>query len=60
MYLESSTLYVCVLFRFVSPDQKKKEGVKRDNEVLIQRKRNDVTIPYRVIDNPAKLQLHDW
>ena len=47
-------------FRYVSAEQKKREGAKRDNEVLIQRKRNDVTIPYRVIDNPMKLQPHDW
>ncbi|XP_067941527.1 parafibromin-like [Watersipora subatra] len=47
-------------YKYVSAEQKRKEGAKRDNEVLIQRKRGDVTIPYRVIDNPLKLQHHDW
>ncbi|KAF6029376.1 cdc73 [Bugula neritina] len=31
--------------KYVSAEQKRKEGVKRDNEVLIQRKRDDVTSP---------------
>ena len=46
--------------KFVSTEQKKAEGVRRDNEVLLQRQRNGLSIPYRVIDNPAKLNQIDW
>lgn len=46
--------------RFVSVEQKKQEGVKRDNEVLLHRQRNGVSVPYRVVDNPAKLSPSDW
>ena len=36
-------------------------GMKRDNEVLIQRrKEGGLTVPYRVIDNPKKLSPPDW
>ena len=36
-------------------------GAKRDNELLIQRrKEGGLTVPYRVIDNPAKLTNADW
>jgi len=44
----------------VPAEQKKREGVKRDNEVLIQRRKNDATVPYRVVDNPLKLAPQDW
>ncbi|EEZ97432.2 parafibromin [Tribolium castaneum] len=46
--------------KFVSVEQKKNEGAKRDNEVLVQRQRNGQTVPYRVVDNPAKLSPSDW
>ncbi|KAJ8962059.1 hypothetical protein NQ314_005842 [Rhamnusium bicolor] len=46
--------------RFVTQEQKKAEGSKRDNEVLIQRQRNGQSVPYRVVDNPAKLSPSDW
>ncbi|XP_045468144.1 parafibromin-like [Harmonia axyridis] len=46
--------------KFVTVDQKKAGGGKRDSEVLIQRRRNDQTVPYRVVDNPAKLRPSDW
>ena len=48
--------------RFVSNEQKKAEGAKRDNEVLLQRQRPGevTTVPYRVIDNPSKLTPDDW
>ncbi|KAK9881909.1 hypothetical protein WA026_018103 [Henosepilachna vigintioctopunctata] len=46
--------------KFVSVEQKKAEGGKRDNEVLIQRRKNEQTVPYRVVDNPAKLRPIDW
>ncbi|CAK8675106.1 parafibromin-like [Clavelina lepadiformis] len=47
--------------KFVSTAQKKSEGMKRDNEVLIQRRKDNsgTTVPYRVIDNISKLQTHD-
>lgn len=41
-------------------EQKKQEGAKRDNEVLLHRQRNGVSVPYRVVDNPAKLSPSDW
>lgn len=47
--------------RFVSTDEKKSQGTKRDNEVLIQRRKSGgLTVPYRVIDNPLKLSQDDW
>uniref|UniRef100_H2ZI58 Cell division control protein 73 C-terminal domain-containing protein n=1 Tax=Ciona savignyi TaxID=51511 RepID=H2ZI58_CIOSA len=44
---------------FISTAQKKSEGMRRDNEVLIQRRKGDATVPYRVIDNISKLLSHD-
>lgn len=41
-------------------EQKKQEGAKRDNEVLLHRQRNGVSVPYRIVDNPAKLSPSDW
>ncbi|KAJ8985727.1 hypothetical protein NQ317_014378 [Molorchus minor] len=41
-------------------NRKKAVGGKRDNEVLIQRQRNGQTVPYRIVDNPAKLSPSDW
>ncbi|XP_071450459.1 parafibromin [Hetaerina americana] len=47
--------------RFVSTEEKKAQGVKRDNEILLQRrKEGSTTVPYRVIDNPQKLSPADW
>ncbi|KAL5289688.1 CDC73 family protein [Megaselia abdita] len=46
--------------KFLTNEEKKKQGVTRDNEVLLQRKRNNITVPYRVIDNPQKLTPQDW
>ncbi|KAF7266046.1 cell division cycle 73 hyrax isoform X2 [Rhynchophorus ferrugineus] len=46
--------------KFVTQEQKKAEGGRRDNEVLIQRRKSDQTVPYRVVDNPAKLSPSDW
>lgn len=48
------------IFRYVSVEQKKQEGAKRDNEVLLHRQRNGISVPYRVVDNPAKLSPSDW
>ena len=48
--------------RFISVDDKKALGIsRRENELLIQRrKEGGLTVPYRVIDNPAKLTNADW
>ncbi|KAH9360168.1 hypothetical protein HPB48_011451 [Haemaphysalis longicornis] len=47
--------------RFVSTEEKKSQGSKRENAVLIQRRRNGgTTVSYRVIDNPSSLALEDW
>ncbi|XP_050389977.1 parafibromin [Patella vulgata] len=48
-------------FKFVSTEEKKSQGTKRDNEVLIQRRKpGGLTVPYRIIDNPLKLTPDDW
>lgn len=47
--------------KYVTIEQKRAQGVQRENEVLLQRVKNDnSTVPYRVIDNPAKLSPQDW
>ncbi|GMT11662.1 hypothetical protein PFISCL1PPCAC_2959, partial [Pristionchus fissidentatus] len=46
--------------RFVTTDEKKAAGVRRENECLLQRRRGDVTVPYRVVDNPMKLTPEEW
>lgn len=47
--------------RYMSTDEKKAQGCKRENEVLIQRrKKGGLTVPYRIIDNPLKLSHEDW
>lgn len=59
---------MCVA-RFVTSEEKKKSGIQRDNEVLLQRRKDQiqpggttlsVTVPYRVIDQPLKLAPQDW
>lgn len=55
-------------FKFLSPDEKKKQGSQKETEVLIQRKKDmasnqqlqNVTVPIRVIDQPLKLSTTDW
>ncbi|EEC04671.1 CDC73 protein, putative, partial [Ixodes scapularis] len=50
-----------VCTRFVSTAEKKSQGCKRENAVLIQRRRNGgTTVSYRVIDNPTNLASEDW
>ncbi|KAI8129190.1 hypothetical protein FF38_13099 [Lucilia cuprina] len=46
--------------KYVSTEEKKRAGCARDNEVLLQRKKQNMTVPYRVIDNPQKLNAQDW
>ncbi len=53
--------------RYVSQEEKKKAGAKRQNEVLINRKRKHPThsdqtlsVPYRATDNPLRLAPGEW
>jgi len=55
--------------RFITSEEKKKQGIQRDNEVLLQRRKDQiqpggttlsVTVPYRIIDQPLKLAPQDW
>lgn len=47
--------------KFVSTEEKKGHGAVRENELLLQRrKEGNMTVPYRVIDNPSKLSAQDW
>uniref|UniRef100_A0AAQ5WWV0 Parafibromin n=1 Tax=Amphiprion ocellaris TaxID=80972 RepID=A0AAQ5WWV0_AMPOC len=55
--------------KFVTSEEKKKQGLQRDNEVLLQRRKDQiqpggttlsVTVPYRIIDQPLKLGPQDW
>ena len=73
-YREETDLYMlCLPLRFISSEEKKAQGARRENEVLIQRRKEinqaqaapgatstTVTVPYRVIDNPARLLPNDW
>ncbi|KAL7984826.1 hypothetical protein Chor_003396, partial [Crotalus horridus] len=58
-----------LFLRFVPSDEKKKQGCQRENETLIQRRKDQmqpggttvsVTVPYRVVDQPLKLMPQDW
>lgn len=40
--------------------EEKKRKCRRENEVLLQRVKNGITVPYRVIDNPLKLKEDEW
>lgn len=52
----------------MSVDEKKRLGTIKENEVLVQRKKEHlinntmqtVTIPIRVVDQPLKLQPNEW
>ncbi|KAG4071525.1 hypothetical protein HA402_011679 [Bradysia odoriphaga] len=47
--------------KFVTTEDKKAQGCPRENEVLLQRnKEANCTVPYRIIDNPAKLTPQEW
>jgi parafibromin len=54
--------------RFVTADEKKQNGTRKESEVLIQRRKEatvhgapgTVTVPYRVIDSTQRLQSNDW
>lgn len=47
--------------KFVTTEEKRAQGCARENELLLQRrKEGNVTVPYRVIDNPSKLTPQEW
>uniref|UniRef100_A0A1I8I0F9 CDC73_C domain-containing protein n=1 Tax=Macrostomum lignano TaxID=282301 RepID=A0A1I8I0F9_9PLAT len=48
--------------RFVSIEDKRAAGARRENEALIQRMRPDgtTTVPFRVVDQPQKLTADEW
>ncbi|CAH8834178.1 unnamed protein product [Trichobilharzia szidati] len=47
--------------RFVKSQEKQASGMRRENEILIQRQKSDGrTVPYRVVDQPNKLLLDEW
>lgn len=47
--------------KFVTTEERKAQGAARENELLLQRrKEGNTTVPYRVIDNPTKLSAQDW
>jgi len=47
--------------KFVSTEDKRAAGAKRENDVLIQRrKEGGLTVPYRVLDNPGRLTNAEW
>lgn len=41
-------------------EEKKAKQCRRENEVLLQIRKNGSTVPYRVLDNPLKLKDEDW
>lgn len=67
--VEDKRMKTLLFSRFLTSDEKKKQGIPRDNEVLLQRRKDQiqpggttlsVTVPYRVIDQPLKLAPQDW
>ena len=47
--------------KFISTEEKRSKGFKRENELLVQRrKEGGLTVPYRIIDNPSKLTNAEW
>lgn len=47
--------------KFITNEEKKSKGGQRENEILLQRRKDsNTTVPYRVVDQPNKLTQHDW
>lgn len=47
--------------KFFTTEQKRAQGCPRENEILLQRtKEANSTVPYRIIDNAAKLNAQEW
>uniref|UniRef100_A0A7E4WE24 CDC73_C domain-containing protein n=1 Tax=Panagrellus redivivus TaxID=6233 RepID=A0A7E4WE24_PANRE len=47
--------------RYVTTEEKKRNNPRKENEVLIhRRKENGQTVPYRIVDNPLRLTEDEW
>ncbi|CAF0846380.1 unnamed protein product, partial [Didymodactylos carnosus] len=46
--------------KYISTDEGKASGIKRDGDILIQRKKGNLTVPYRITDDPVRLTKQDW
>ncbi|CAD5232026.1 unnamed protein product [Bursaphelenchus xylophilus] len=47
--------------KFVSSEERKKQKSRRENELLIhRRKENGTTVPFRIIEDPRKLREDEW
>jgi len=53
--------------RYISSEEKKRSGVKRQNELILHRKKphptqpgQTISIPYRVTDTPLRLSQQEW
>ncbi|KAK2718704.1 parafibromin-like [Artemia franciscana] len=47
--------------KFISSEDKRAAGAKKESDLLIQRrKESNLTVPYRVTDNPQKLSPAEW
>lgn len=48
-------------FKFVTQEDKRAGGAQRENEILLQRRKDgNTTVPYRIVDQPGKLTPQDW
>ena len=67
-FWSKNNLWHFIFFRFVSVEEKKRLGTIKENEVLVQRKKEvlinnqtqTVTVPFRIVDQPLKLQQNEW
>jgi hypothetical protein len=48
------------MIRYISTEEGKAIATKRDGEILIQRKKGNLTVPYRITDDPLRLTKQDW
>uniref|UniRef100_A0A2P2I2X2 Parafibromin-like n=1 Tax=Hirondellea gigas TaxID=1518452 RepID=A0A2P2I2X2_9CRUS len=47
--------------KYITNEVRRKQSSKRESEILIQRcKEGGLTVPYRVTDNPSKLNNSEW
>ncbi|CAF4232449.1 unnamed protein product, partial [Rotaria sp. Silwood2] len=46
--------------KYISTEEGKASGTKRDGDILIQRKKGNLTVPYRITDDPLRLTKQDW
>ncbi|CAF4930175.1 unnamed protein product, partial [Rotaria sp. Silwood2] len=45
--------------KYISTEEGKASGTKRDGDILIQRKKGNLTVPYRITDDPLRLTKQD-